>query len=58
MDIAETLEDNPDEMREIFAEEIQYVEDFLQKLRTWEPTPNMCNWSMTCPGHLNRGTMW
>ncbi len=33
MDIAETLEDNPDEMREIFAEEIQYVEDFLQKLR-------------------------
>ena len=33
MDIGETLEENLDKMKGIFAEEIRYVEDFLEGLR-------------------------
>ena len=33
LDIGEVLEERPDEMRELFADEVQYVEAFLQKLR-------------------------
>ncbi len=33
LDVGEVLEGNTDEMRELFADEVQYVEAFLQQLR-------------------------